>query len=51
MAIQTNMTRYFPPGASWRVVFRGMTRPRMTDVIGIITKRSIADAVIDSYED
>jgi CIC family chloride channel protein len=33
------------------VVFRGTTRPRIHDVVGIITKRAIADAVIDSYED
>jgi CIC family chloride channel protein len=33
------------------VVFRGTARPRITDVVGIITKRAVADAVIDSYED
>ncbi|HEY2246148.1 MAG TPA: chloride channel protein [Bradyrhizobium sp.] len=33
------------------VVFRGTARPRINDVVGIITKRAIADAVIDSYED
>jgi chloride channel protein, CIC family len=33
------------------VVFRGTSRPRINDVVGIITKRVIADAVIDSYED
>lgn len=33
------------------VVFRGTSRPRIDDVVGIITKRAIADAVIDSYED
>ncbi len=33
------------------VVFRGTARPRIDDVVGIITKRVIADAVIDSYED
>jgi chloride channel protein, CIC family len=33
------------------VVFRGTSRPRITDVVGIITKRAVADAVIDSYED
>jgi len=32
------------------VVFRGTARPRIEDVVGIITKRVIADAVIDSYE-
>jgi CIC family chloride channel protein len=33
------------------IVFRGTARPRINDVVGIITKRAIADAVIDSYED
>jgi len=33
------------------VVFRGTSRPRIDDVVGIITKRSIADEVINSYED
>ena len=33
------------------VVFHGMARPRIKDVVGIITKRAVADAVIDSYED
>jgi CIC family chloride channel protein len=33
------------------VVFRGKTRPRINDVVGVITKRAVADAVIDSYED
>jgi CIC family chloride channel protein len=33
------------------VVFRGTARPRINDVVGIITKRAVADAVIDSYED
>jgi CIC family chloride channel protein len=33
------------------IVFRGTARPRVTDVVGIITKRAVADAVIDSYED
>ena len=32
------------------IVFRGKTRPRIDDVVGIITKRAIADAVIDSYD-
>jgi chloride channel protein, CIC family len=36
-------------GAS--IVFRGEGRPRVSDVVGIVTKRAIADAVIDSYED
>ncbi|MGY3618351.1 CBS domain-containing protein [Bradyrhizobium sp. USDA 10063] len=33
------------------VVFRGTARPRINDVVGIITKRAVADAVIESYED
>jgi CIC family chloride channel protein len=33
------------------IVFRGSARPRINDVVGIITKRAVADAVIDSYED
>jgi len=33
------------------IIFRGPNRPRVTDIVGIITKRAIADAVIDSYED
>jgi chloride channel protein, CIC family len=33
------------------VVFRGRSRPRVDDIVGIVTKRVIADAVIDSYED
>jgi CIC family chloride channel protein len=33
------------------IVFRGASRPRVKDIVGIITKRAIADAVIDSYED
>lgn len=33
------------------IVFHGVKRPRVGDVAGIITKRAIADAVIDSYDD
>jgi chloride channel protein, CIC family len=33
------------------IVFQGASRPRVNDIVGIITKRAIADAVIDSYED
>lgn len=33
------------------IIFHGVHRPRVRDVVGIITKRSIADAVIDSYHD
>ncbi|MCA6123025.1 chloride channel protein [Bradyrhizobium sp. WSM 1704] len=33
------------------IVFRGTARPRVNDIVGIITKRAVADAVIDSYED
>jgi CIC family chloride channel protein len=33
------------------IIFRGVKRPRVSDIVGIITKRAIADAVIDSYDD
>ena len=33
------------------IVFHGERRPRAGDVVGIVTKRAIADAVIDNYED
>jgi chloride channel protein, CIC family len=33
------------------IVFHGTSRPRMKDVVGIITKRAIADEVIDNYQD
>jgi CIC family chloride channel protein len=33
------------------IVFRGNARPRVSEIVGIVTKRVIADAVIDSYED
>src|SRR5271163_274215 len=33
------------------IVFHGAHRPRAADVVGVITKRAIADAVIDNYED
>lgn len=33
------------------IVFQGAHRPRVDDIVGIITKRAIADTVIDSYED
>jgi CIC family chloride channel protein len=33
------------------IVFQGAYRPRIGDIVGIITKRAIADTVIDSYED
>jgi hypothetical protein len=32
-------------------VFRGTSRPRVRDVVGITTKRAIADEVIHSYQD
>ncbi len=38
-------------GAGAAIVFRGTARPRINDVVGIITKRVVADAVINSYED
>ncbi len=33
------------------IVFRGVKRPRVQDIVGVITKRAIADTVIDSYDD
>ena len=33
------------------IVFTGARRPRAADVVGVITKRAIADAVIKEYED
>jgi CIC family chloride channel protein len=33
------------------IVFHGARRPRAADVVGVITKRAIADAVIDNYAD
>jgi len=38
-------------GAGAAIVFQGNARPRVSDIVGIVTKRVIADAVIDSYED
>jgi chloride channel protein, CIC family len=33
------------------IVFHGTDRPRADDIVGVITKRAIADTVIDSFED
>ena len=33
------------------IVFKGARRPRAADVVGVITKRAIADAVIQTYAD
>ncbi len=33
------------------IVFHGVDRPRVGDIVGVITKRAIADTVIDSYDD
>ena len=33
------------------IVFRGVLRPRAVDIVGVITKRAIADTVIESYDD
>jgi chloride channel protein, CIC family len=33
------------------IVFQGVKRPKARDVVGVITKRAIADTVIDSYDD
>jgi CIC family chloride channel protein len=37
--------------ASAAIVFAGAARPRPRDVVGVVTKRAIADTVIDNYED
>ena len=33
------------------IIFHGVDRPRVQDIVGVITKRAIADAVIESYDD
>jgi CIC family chloride channel protein len=33
------------------IVFSGEDRPRAGDVVGVITKRAIADAVIDNFDE
>ena len=33
------------------IVFRGVARPKIRDIVGVITKRAIADTVIASYDD
>ena len=33
------------------IVFHGTRRPRASDVVGVITKRAIADAVIDNFDE
>jgi CIC family chloride channel protein len=38
-------------GAGAAIVFKGSHRPRAADVVGVITKRAIADAVITTYAD
>jgi hypothetical protein len=38
--------RWLPTAA---IVFEGDGRPRVANVVGVITKRAIADAVIDDY--
>ena len=32
------------------IVFTGEDRPRVGDIVGVITKRAIADTVIENYE-
>jgi CIC family chloride channel protein len=38
-------------GAGAAIVYGGHGRPRVKDIVGILTKRAIADTVIDNYED
>lgn len=33
------------------IVFRADSRPKIEGVVGVITKRAIADTVIDNFED
>ncbi|MDF3808796.1 MULTISPECIES: chloride channel protein [Rhodopseudomonas] len=33
------------------IVFHGERRPRVADIVGVVTKRAVADAVIDSYHE
>jgi CIC family chloride channel protein len=33
------------------IVYRGVDRPRAREIVGVITKRAIADTVINSYDD
>jgi CIC family chloride channel protein len=33
------------------IVFHGADRPKVSDIVGVITKRAIADTVIDSFDD
>ena len=33
------------------IVYHGVDRPRARDVVGVVTKRAIADTVIDSFDD
>ena len=33
------------------IVYAGDGRPQAKDVVGVVTKRAIADAVIDNFED
>jgi CIC family chloride channel protein len=32
------------------IVFHGVRRPRVSDIVGVITKRAIADTIIENYE-
>jgi chloride channel protein, CIC family len=38
-------------GAGAAILFQGARRPRATDIVRVITKRAIADAVIGPYND
>ncbi len=38
-------------GSGAAIVFHGVHRPRASDIVGVITKRAIADTVIDNYDD
>jgi CIC family chloride channel protein len=46
--VSARLKRHRSGGA---IIFQGDDRPRVEDIVGVITKRAIADAVIDNYED
>jgi hypothetical protein len=39
------------PGATTEVLENPVDRPRARDIVGVITKRAIADTVIDGCDD
>jgi hypothetical protein len=39
------------PGAATEVLENPVDRPKVRDIVGVITKRKIADTVIHGYDD